>query len=480
MPENKRSHGVAQGLTLFGFAVCSLALLIECGRYLALDFYLDHIEPNVAISGWEYLRGVPLYEMQDGAPHFANLYGPLASLAEAPAFLALGPSVVASKITAILALLATIVVMWRWLSQKRTPQTADAMLFMVAAFTAMSPWSFWARADPIETLLVAVGIATVGYPAIAGVCVGLAVNCKVHAFVYFLPILFEIYTRSGWKGLFLLVIFSGFTFLSPFLLPGISIHDYMVTVAIHVAGRSPTSEGLSSWFGYALILSLPVAFPLIQGNGAKPDRVFAITAFASLGLLLYLSTYPGAGPYHLLPLIPVLVAARHRLPSGTPVTRAALLPVVMVAFTTAHFCLDRMASGSASGALADEAVELTRNSPVQPAELGYGETEPSYKVIQLAKAKLAFLGKPPAVDAQVLMELRKSGIDGSQRWVRYVSECEIRRWIIPKDEKPFTTGSYYDDVRLFNASFRQKFAARYHVVATSGHYQIWECESDPG
>ena len=470
----------AHWLVLSAAAIVALLLLTECVLYLSLDLYLDHIESNVAISGWDFNHGVPLYELEAGAPRFANIYGPIASLAELPAFVLLGPSVFASKITAVVMLFSTIAIMWWWFDRNGIRQTAASMLFLLAGLTAMSPWSFWARADPIETLLVAGALAASAYPAIIGVCLGLAVNCKTHAFIYFFPIILEILLHRRFAALLFLAASAAATFIVPFLIPGISLHDYIVVLTQQVAGRSFTHEGLAEWLIYAILLPLPVIFALADRGAATLDRAFAIAGLASLAALLYLATYPGAGPYHLLPLIPVLAAARHRLPTTTRAARIAVLPVFVVALIAAHFCLGRMVDWRGRGALADEAVQLVMASPAQPADMGYGETEPSYKIVQLARAKLDFLGRSPTVDAQVLMELAKSGIDGSRRWIPLIERCQVRRWIVPKAEQPFATGSYYDDVRLFDEDFRRAFAARYRIVGTSDHFTIWGCDPKPG
>src|SRR4029077_8314544 len=63
-----------QLLTCAGIALAILALVFECYEYLCSGRYLDHIEGNVVISGWQYVHGSPLYETQDGAPRLATYY----------------------------------------------------------------------------------------------------------------------------------------------------------------------------------------------------------------------------------------------------------------------------------------------------------------------------------------------------------------------------------------------------------------------
>ncbi len=231
---------------------------------------------------------------------------------------------------------------------------------------------------------------------------------------------------------------------------------------------------------YFTILALPVALPLARRQVPSQSRIYGLASLAVLTLLLYPATFPGAGPRHLLPLLPVLADARRRLPISGLGPQFAVFPVLLVALTTAHSCLSAMAERRDWGKLADEAVALARNSPVQPAEIGYGETEPNYEIAQLAKAKLAFRGSPPRIDAQILMELNESGIDGLQRWLPYVSKCQVARWILPKNERPFAVGSYYPGPPPFDDKFRAAFFAHYRLVATSAHFAVWGCSHEPG
>jgi hypothetical protein len=78
------------------------------------------------------------------------------------------------------------------------------------------------------------------------------------------------------------------------------------------------------------------------------------------------------------------------------------------------------------------------------------------------------------------MELNKTGIDGSRRWVPYLTQCQVERWIMPRGEEPFAVRSYfYDKVLLFDDAFRQAFLANYRLVAESDHFTVWECAHEP-
>lgn len=468
-----------QAVVLLGLALTTLVLAVVCARYLALDAYLDHIEGTVVIRAWEYAHGTPLYELQDGAPRFANLYGPLTYLAQVPALVALGPGIMASKATALAALFATIALAAARFFRGPAMPAVHALFLLVAGLALMSPTSFWTRADPIEALLVMLAVVGAVSPLAVGLCIGLAVNCKIHAFLYFLPIIFELWRRRGWPALLPLVTAAGTAFVAPFLLPGVSLHDYFYTLLQQLAGRPRhVMERPAMLLACVLVLALPVAVPLARRHGGVPReaRDWGIASLASLALLLYPATFPGAGPYHFLPLLPVLAEARRRLPIAGTAAEFAVFPMLLIASATTGNSLDQITQRRNWGALADEAVALARSSPQQPAEIGYGATEPHYEISQLAKTKLALAGSAPWIDAQILMELRVVGIDGSRRWIPYLDECRVARWVLPKGEEPFATRNYfYDDGPLFDAAFRAAFAAHYRHTAETVHFTAWDC-----
>jgi hypothetical protein len=466
-----------RGVVGLGLGLTLLLLTVVCARYLAVDAYIDHIEGTVVVRGWEWLQGAPLYEWQDGAPRFANLYGPLTYIAQVPALVAFGPGIMASKATALAALFATITLGAHWFFRGPAMAAVHALFLLVAGLTMLSPTSFWTRADPIETLLVMAAVVASDSPWTVGLCVGLAVNFKIHAFLYFLPILLALWQRHGWTALPPVGVAAAAAFVAPFLLPGVSLHDYLATLVQQLAGRPHhVMDQPAMLLGCLVALALPVALPLMRRNVPREAGIYGLASLATLVLVLYPATFPGAGPYHFLPLLPVLAEARRRLPIVGVGAEFAVFPMLLIASATTRYSLDQIAERRPWGGLADEAVALARRSPVQPAEIGYGDTRPGYEIAQLAKAKLALGGPAPWIDAQILMELRVVDIDGSARWVPYLDNCRVKRWVLPKDEPPFAVRNFfYDDGPLFDARFRAAFQAHYRQTAQSLHFAAWDC-----
>ena len=464
---------------IVAIALSVVALGIECYQYLVLGAYWDHIDCSILISGWQHVHGAPLYELQDGAPVLANLYGPLAYLVQMPALLLFGAGVAASKVTSFLALGTTVAVMGvHMVRRSTTGQALDGFFLLTAGLLLFGPVSFWVRADPFEVLLVALAVVlTAGRRGgtCVGVCIGLAVNFKVHAFVYFLPILVDLWWTGGWRALLRVAMFSGMTFFIPFLIPGISLHDYFVTVSEQVAGGTVSSSLMVKNTIYAVVILPLLVLPLIAHQHQFRDKVYAWIVLATLGLLFYPASSQGAGPHHFLPLLPVLIEARRRLePEGIAAEFAPFLIVLTASFAM-QGTLHNMASKRGWDLVSEEALAVARHSPVQPIQIGYGESPKSYEISELSKTVLAFNFYPVLLGGQILNELREIGIEGSTRWIPYLTECRIKRWLLPKGEKPFTTISYYDRSQLFSKEFRQAFFTRYKLVETTEHFDLWDC-----
>jgi hypothetical protein len=153
--------------------------------------------------------------------------------------------------------------------------------------------------------------------------------------------------------------------------------------------------------------------------------------------------------------------------------------ILVVASLSASQIFQEIGAERGSASVAAEALALARESPIQPVQVGYGDNRHSYQLSQLSRTVLALNSYPALIDAHVLMELREVGIDGSDRWIPYLSECRVQRWLLPKGERPFAVVSYfYDKKLLFGNRFRHAFLEHYTPVARTKSFDLWDCASD--
>ena len=486
----QRKHWSNQVL---GLALVLALLGLLAGRYLLAGGYLDHIESTVIVAGWQYLQGSPLYSIDAGQPAFAVFYGPLAFLAPLPFAAITGGTVWGSKLAPVLAMAGTVGLMaWHFFRRGWAGPAVTALFYLAAGLLMMYPASIWLRPDPFEVFLVAAAVAASRArfgPAIVGICLGLAVNFKIHAFAYFLAILADAWDRGGWRALACATGVSCTVFAIPFLLPGISFGDYAGVLVSQVGGRPPTAKSLFPNLICAYLLAAPLVLALAKTGTATEQpaaRYYAIATLLTLVLLLYPASYPGAGPYHFLPLVPVLADALFRLGQRLPGIAAA--PYFMLAFFAVQQLLAAQwlpnapifGQGLEAGARrAEEARALASQMPGDKVQVGFGDNLPSYKSSQTSRAVLAMAGHPARFDAQVLMELKQIGVDGSARLIPRLASCEVRLWLLPAGERPFLVPSYYGGGTFFSDEFRRAFHENYRLDRTVGSYDLWVCSHPP-
>jgi hypothetical protein len=464
----------------------ALGLLVSaCALYLSEAAFLDHIESSVLIVGWQYLRGMPMYGIENGAPHFATYYGPLTYLAPLPALLLFGRTITAAKLVFVLAPIAATAIMALHVRRLGPASTRATLLLLIAGLLSLGIPSFWLRPDPLEMLLVTIAVALGAGGAgamVVGLCLGLAVNLKIHAFLYFTPVLFELLQRRGWRHAGLAIAISGVVFLLPFLAHGISLTDYRFGLAQQIGARSVDRALVWSFLLWLVLLTVPLLTGLATAGPSvsRYDRQYVWAVVGTLVLLGYPATFPGAGPYHLLPLIPVVADAFGRLRPHHPVPVLVPLALLTVGLFNSSQALVTIKDVTGMNAAAQEAIRLADSNPAVVVQVGYGKSSQGYKLSQLSRTLLSLNGQPALIDGQILMELNVLGIDGSKRWVPLVGDCQVKVWLLPHDEEPFSVGSYYNDELIFPAGFRAAFHARYHRELEGSHFDLWRCNSNVG
>jgi hypothetical protein len=453
----------------------------ECGQYLWSGVYLDHIEDNSVIAAWQYLHGVPLYGFSGRGPHAATYYGPVFYLSEAAALWLFGAGVTIGKLLSLAAAVAILAVLGaHFLRRAPVEDAVYPIAYLAGGLLLFSPVSFWVRPDPFEALFVALAVVGAANPWMVGLCIGLAVNCKVHAFLYFTPILVDLYCRGGWRAGLRMAATAGAAFLLPFALPGVSLHDYVVMLAQQIGGRPPSARELWPILVYLTVMCAPIVVPLSTQDRPWQDRLYAGACLAAVILLLYPATFPGAGAYHFFPLLPALAEARHRLrPQGLG-SEFDLFPMLLAAGVGMTQTTGEIGKDRAAAPLVAEATALAEASPGRTVEIGYGDNGDSYMASQLGRTLLTFAGFPARYDAQILMELRQIGIDESRRWAGELAGCKVGRWLLPRGERPFAVLSYfYDKKPVFDDAFRHAFRQHYRRVATTAHFDVWDCTGKP-
>jgi hypothetical protein len=467
--------------------------------YLANTGYHDHVEPSIAAVSWWYHNGHPLYPgWNDGEGLYGFAYGPLLFQITA-ASLALGPSILLSKLPAFGAFwFACGAVGWALrplLSSIRQSLLPIAILVLVAG----GYWraAYWIRSEPY--LLLFAALALFSYRRLDGtaaaIAIGLlggcAVNLKIHAVLYILPYAVALFASSGSYVVRLRIAIIGiasgiFAAALPFLDPDVSLVHYaaFLQAALH-HGLDRSLLLLNVRFGAVLVMPfLFVAWRHFRGE-AQSDFLMGLIYCASVVIVCLIGGKRGAGPTHLLPFLPAFVffvmqAVRSARIPGDQATRTATLAVYFIALAIAYlpsfvsnqFRLQAWDRATDNPAFRREATQLYAKYPA--AIMGAAGDE-SYSLTEY-KAIGVFAGGPLVFDATTWMDLQKGGVP-DETTQRLLIGCRAPFWIIPKGGAPFSQTAAYDPDPLFSDRFRELFHEGYKLVRNGEFYSVWACRN---
>ena len=493
----------------WGLAVLALAwYLATVVWYVGQEQYVDYAEPTMAAVGWLFAVGRPVYHALDSPERYSHMYGPLA-FAIPGWFLAwLGPSIAVSKASGAVAGLVGLGIVYRLVCRAGARHSALIFtgLFAVLCF-AFRHLSFWVRPDSFVLLFASWGLlaAVASRAPVAAIGLGLAagvlVNLKLTGPLYVLPAFALVALRFGPAAFLSACVIAAVAAAVPFVVfDNVSFTNYLLWV------RVSATNGLEFWtlrqnVEWALFLLVPLA-PLLL---ARPQTVLPPRAFRALliGLALGLvgvvvaASKPGAGPYHLMPFLPVIVyilalhqarpadasAAADAAPSHLPLDLRPIYrrgcaafvgaaSLVAVAQQTYFFQLAHLNAGL------NAADDIERFADAHPgARIAMGASDDD-EHLTLARPVLVFRDARYLIDVPAIQEYQMSGLDLPPATLRAVRDCVVDIWLIPRNGHPFATKNNYPTTgyrELFPEAFRQAFFAAYERVGSTRLYQIWQC-----
>lgn len=470
--------------------------------YLGVDGYLDHMEANVAIPSWLWMSGRPIYPAADRPIEFLTTFGPLIYLANAAFFATFGGSILTSKLGGVLAAAGTVVFVAVALRRVRPLGAIAVAILALAGILLMNmPPAFWNRPDSFLLLLAGAGLCllrrvehrgtSLGAALTLGVIIGLSVNLKVHAFLYFLPMIAwfaagektirrTILTLS-WIGIPSIIVF-----LLPFALPGVSMIDYVSEMLRLIPAVTHGEEITAKVLRFSILYAIPASTFLLLNPSAsvgerRRRRAYGITFIISLSALFYPATTTGAGTHHLMPLAPFAVdflarlwAAKHDR-QAVRRTAVAIFAIVMVAISLPkQKQLLRQMDAVAGRGVGTDLRDIIAANPGRPIEMGYGSSFSGYQDSFL-RPLLVFAGNPFSFEAMTFMELRNLKQEFPPSSVRHLESCVTAVWLIPKDEVPFSLQSYYDGKPAFGEAIPRTFLATYEKSSSSRYFDLWTC-----
>lgn len=466
--------------------------------YGNLEGYLDHLESVTAIASWRFMEGQALFKGIHEWPKI-GVYGPLIYIIHSTVFVIFGGSIAFSKLASSVAIAGSVLIFYLYASKRfGVLKTYSGVLMFLAILIIYAPYSFWNRPDPFTVFFVTLAVFAKDLPVerwgrwaphvIVGISMGLAVNLKIHSFIYFFPIFVDL---CGWKGIRKMIIIgliAVVVFLIPFIHPDISLVKYLGRTFGGLGDRGVDPGMVKAALRFSLYFLSPAL--LLAGLMARgrnfvdgKDAIYFVALVITVAVLIVPASIPGTGPHHLLPLLAISIDAMLRFAKkfdDAPRRQAvalALLPIIFLAISIpVQRRLMRQIDRIVQENTAKELHEVAEKFKGRVIEIGYGESFENHR-FSYFKPILVFAGNPVSVNAQEIMEYRSLGFDYTEKFVAQLEACKTPNWLIPKGEHPFKLQSYYDLSGLFGRA-ADVFVDRYEKVDTLNDYTLWSCKKN--
>lgn len=498
-------------LATFSVGLFMLALI----RYGSFPSYIDHSEPATVFRAWLTLQGHELYRTHDAYDYLLSPYGPLTYLLNGLVMLIKGGSLFNSKLTSLSSSLLSIgffiAFVWRAYGRKFA---GPAMLLMCCFLLLGLPHTIWVRPDPVMVMLVSFALFSTTFgkgkenkkpsawltAVIIATCVGLAVNFKAHAFLFFIPIVIGYCTVNRlivWPAM---VVISLIVFALPFVLSNIDFGPYQYDM-LKMADVHPVAfELLLPSLRYTLVFISPIAVFTVawwidRGGMTTIDIQYIIGFLGCISVGLYFTIIPGTYWYHLIPFFPVTLDIFFRFSNRLQTkgnVQASIISVFALTFIilsiTPQKRFHRVISDRVAKAesVMQEVTDIIEANPDTPMELGYGDNVTATYNLSFIRPLLAFAGNDTIVAGHSDMEAAYWRKQPSEAKIKYLKSCAAKIWLIPVDEEPFALANFYQDnlgttVKkrwVYSSGFREAFLSSYQKTKSRQYFDIWNCRKD--
>ena len=484
------------------------AFITADASYCLSSAFWDHNEPGVGIQSWLFWRGDGVYQDLLTQQRYSGPYGPYGYIVVGLCQGLIGPGVFATKLLPCLAGAMATGVFYVVLRRRTSAWLALIFTGLLAALSLrLGPFAFWSRTDPLLLLCVATGLIAATRKGLVnmmllGVSLGIAINLKISAVCYFLPVaVLAVETGFDWGELAKAATIAVVAAILPFIVfPQISFSNYLgILQVIGKRGFGFLEFHLS--LEWLVTLLMPVGGGLLfyrltsskrpAETAGNRSRFLAAILVASVALLMFASKL-GAGPHHFLPLIPIILffaaeqAEKGRgfrwhssivAVTGYALCFSWLLSCMLVALGSAYsISADAIRRESEAAASIRDLQQLVAEHPAYTwlggAPLSGVPVESSYHL------QLVFKGMPPGLHPPAQMDFQLADLAETDL-ARLEKEIEGKyrksiAWVVPKGSLPFGMKTAFDQSRpLFSEKFQREFAERFVKAGSSRFYDFY-------
>jgi hypothetical protein len=476
--------------TITGFA--AIAYIAIAVWYATVPYFFDNAEPTIPSVAWAYEHGFPLYHSLDSADRYAHIYGPFAFLTHAWALSAAGPGIRVSKAVGVGAALATVVILFlvTW-SRHRWRRALSIVGGAALVFLLFRNYTFWTRPDPLQILSVMVSLALAGRdrPSVAssllaGAAAGFGWDLRFTGPLYTLVPLALIGRRQGWAMAAAAALVGLCVAAAPFA-RGAAVSWTHYVGWIQASGQTGLLLAtLRQNIEWALFLTAPLLLASFAScasheNADSEWRVLVGCLLIGVCGVVIAASKPGAGPYHLLPFVPVIgwLVARHAdVLTSRPDRLRPLAAWIGVALVIAIVQQAQFLTAVRARARVGDVDELAALSRTYPGvlEMGYGSDES----LSLERPILVFRNGSYFLDQPAVREYQLQGMELPAATISALRDCRAAYWLTPRHEHPFSAVNAYSLVALqplYSETFRSTFFRTHRLVGSSPHFDVWQC-----
>lgn len=466
--------------------------LLMAWAYALAPSFLDHFEPGIALGALRVLAGEQAFHDSQSAAQYASIYGPNVYLVNA-AWIALWPEVIAgSKLAGAVAGMVFCAVFAVACIRKHGRTVACFQLaFTLGGGLLFGHASYWNRPEPLQLIGVALALLSLTltsplWIAVAlGTAVAILVNLKIHSVLYVLPIIGVLVSHRQWRELGLGALVAAVGVTAPFLATDLfSIRNY-IHMLLGAAQHSMSLALFERNVVFLVLFATPLAACAAYGRRALVDDAGGayLVTLGGVGVLACLiGSKVGAGPHHLLPLLPLVAwglgqPLRAFVRAGAlrtvPTVLAAVWIVVVLGFAGRVQWRVWTSIQHDQGRLVIADLAAVRAAyPQSSIQMGTAGTDQWplywYRPVLRSRNPVDFLDATTWMDAHMLGR----DLPASARDVLARGQFDV--WLIPKGGAPFTQTSYYPPFgEIFSADVRQSFAHGYQKARSSAYFDIY-------
>jgi hypothetical protein len=489
---NKFLRGMLNIWSLCGISI----LLFTAVLYLRWNGFAEQGEVNFSAVSWLLYQGYPLYTDIDYPGRYSLQHGPIVYLI-AGAFMKLfGPSYITAKLSGIVALVLSILISWIWFSKLIDKKYAFFLLGLETWILFHWHHAYFIRPDSMMLFCVVVSMYIVTTKKstlwlILGTAIPLAImaNLKIHGVLYFLPIIAIVYQSLGQKNLLYAGALSLLLGVLPFLLPQISLNNYLLWLFQSFHHGFSFSNFIPKVAMFMMLFLIPITIGIIYGVNMRSfylrNKHTIHTLLFSLMVISIIASKGGSGTNHIMPFIPIFIyfivqiisEAKKKDGSLSVVGRpdfswkvsSILLALLLVTITASGINTEKrlvkVILASDRTAMVKDVQSIEKLYRGKTIEVGYGEDK-SYPVYRDLIPLPVFNGSPLLIEAVALGDMNLAGWPLPANTIKSLEAGTIQVWLIPAGNIPFA-------MNLGSDVIRQTFSQNYKKVSSTAFFDIW-------